>query len=132
MAVAIRSGAARVLATGTVTTFGGQSLIFDLAGQDPIQVELAFRSDEAVDGPAVSSEDTDEGYRLELVNFDGTEGRGSSRPVLLGEDGDDLLFFHFRVMRFGVTEDRTVFYTFFRAAKADVGWQPVVGGEEGR
>ena len=127
MSVTIRSGAARVLASGTVTTFAGHSLLFSLGETDPMQVELSFRVDDQIVGPAVNTVEVPGGMRLELANFDGTEGRGSARPVLLGQEGDDLLFFHFRVMRFGATEDRTVFYTFYRADKSEVGWQPVAG-----
>ncbi len=132
MSIAIRSGAARVVASGTVTTFGGQPLVFDLADGDPMRVEMHFVRDQTTEDVAVLSEEFDGGFRFRLVNFDGIDGRGSARPVLLGEDGKDLLFFHFRVMRFGITDDRTVFYTFYRTRKEDVGWQPVVGaGDRG-
>ena len=129
MAIGIRSGAARVVASGTVTTFGGQPLVFDLPAPENMRIELRFRTDETVPGVAVDSEALPEGYVFELVNFDDTQGRGSARPVLIGERGDDLVFLHFRVMRFGLTEDRTVFYTFFRTNKGAVGWRPVVQEE---
>jgi len=130
MGIAIRSGAATVVASGTVTAFGGQPLTFDLGSPSSLCVELEFVSDPKTPEPAVVTEAIAEGFRLVLTNFDGTDGRGSARPVLLGEDGEDLLFFHFRVMRFGLTEDRTVFYSFYRVGKEAVGWQPLVGEED--
>jgi len=132
MGVAIRSGASAVEASGTVTPFGGQPLVFEIGSSDPMRGELVFVADDSIDGASVSTENLPGGFRMVLANFDGTEGRGSARPVLLGEDGPDLMFFHFRVMRFGATEDRTVFYTFYRARKQDVGWDPVVAvGDKG-
>jgi hypothetical protein len=44
--------------------------------------------------------------------------------MLLGEIGADLFFLHFRVSRFGRSDDRTVFYTLYRVVKTDVGWTP--------
>ena len=66
---------------------------------------------------------------LRLVNFGGTAGRGSAQPVLLSETPRDLLFFHFRVFRYGRTDDHTVHYTFYRVAKDQVGWRDTT--EEG-
>ena len=129
MSIAIRSGASVVEASGSVTTFGGQPLIFEVGRKRLQRVELIFETDASDTAVSVKSEELEDGYRLRLTNFDGTEGRGSAQPVLLGEDGEELMFFHFRVMRFGATEDRTVFYTFYRARKEDVGWKPLVEGE---
>ncbi len=124
--VRIRSGAAEVIGSGMVTCFGGQPL--ELAfeeGEVRHEVELRFVSDASVDDVAVAVEQGDGVMSLELTNFDGADGRGSAVPVLLGAVGERLYFFHFRVFRFGQTEDRTVHYTFFRALKADVGWTEV-------
>lgn len=121
----IRSGPATVQACGTVTAFGGQPLVFELEiADDPFRVELAFASQPAHDDVAVHTEHLEAGFRFLLVNFDGADGRGSAVPVLLGEVGDVLLFLHFRVFRYGRTDDRTVHYTFYTTSKDEVGWQP--------
>ena len=129
MPVAIGSGPADVLDAGTATTFGGHDLTLVLVvPEGRWTVELAFLSDPSVPGVAVSSESLDEGgIRFECVNFDGPDGRGSAVPVLLGELGDDLVFFHFRVWLHGRSVDRTVHWSFYRVKKADVGWQAAMG-----
>lgn len=140
MAVVARSGPAQVLAHGEVTTFLGHPLTLDLQlDTGVLAVDLAFVSDEATEGLRVDTHETERGLAFTLVNFDQADGRGSARPVLLGELGDDLLFFHFRVFRFGATHDHTVHYTFYRVTKAEVGWTPLVeaadppsGGSLGR
>lgn len=120
------SGAARVVASGVVTTFGGNDLAIDLdLGDDRVRVELAFASPGGE--PAVSTDEIPKGYRIRCENFDDPYGRGSAEPVLLGALGDDLIFLHFRVQRFGRSVDRTVTYTFYRARKADLGWVPREG-----
>ncbi|MFT4622322.1 MAG: hypothetical protein ACI8PZ_000978 [Myxococcota bacterium] len=125
MTVAIGSGPADVLDAGMVTTFTGHDLTLLLVlPEGRWTVELAFSSDPAVDDVSVQATPVPDGLRLECVNFDGPDGRGSSLPVLLGELGDDLVFFHFRAFRYGRTPDHTVHYTFYRASKADVGWTP--------
>jgi hypothetical protein len=117
------SGPAEILASSTATTFFGNDLRVRVQlGAAGITVALSFVEDG--DEPSVTVVEEAWGLSLTLHNFDGTGGRGSASPVPLGELGDDLLFFHFRVFRWGETEDRTVHYTFYRAAKADVGWQP--------
>ncbi|MCB9683637.1 MAG: hypothetical protein H6735_01190 [Alphaproteobacteria bacterium] len=122
----VESGAARVVASGVVTTFGGNDLSIDLdLGADRVRVELVFTSTGGE--PSVRTEDLPKGYRLCCDNFDDPYGRGSAEPVLLGALGDDLIFLHFRVQLFGRSVDRTVTYTFYRAKKADLGWVPKDG-----
>lgn len=126
MDLEITSGAATVIASGQVTSFGGQPLRFGLKVDEDLtfQVELVFASDPALGDVAVRPEHLDDGLRFHLVNFDGADGRGSAVPVLLGELGEHLWFMHFRVFRYGRTEDHTVHYSFYKARKADVGWRP--------
>ncbi len=123
LAVVIRSGPADVIDTGMVTTFGGGDLALTVGmPEGSWVVELAFLSDSSTSDVSVGTTELASGIRFECVNFDDADGRGSAVPVLLGELGDDLVFFHFRVFRFGRTEDRTVHYTVYRAKKVDVGW----------
>jgi len=108
-----------------VTNFTGLPLEFLLENdpQPSLKVILEFADDPTVDDVSVVSTLHDGGeLHLRLVNFDTAEGRGSSRPVLLGGHGEDLYFMHFRVFLFGRTTDRTVHYTLYKVAKADVGW----------
>lgn len=127
MAVSITSGPATVLEHGTVTTFGGLDLHLQIElVEGSWSVQLVFR-DHGDGSPAVSTETTDEGTIFECVNFTGVEGKGSAAPVLLGELGGDLIFFHFRVFQHGHSDDRTVHYTFYRVHKDAVDWQPSSG-----
>ena len=104
------------------------SLIFDTKG---IAVECWGSSDESGEGDAaVETEYTDSGVRLHCRRFGDELGRGSSQPVLLGELEENLLLFHFRVFRYGKTQDRTVHYSFFRVPKERVDWKPLVGDED--
>ncbi len=115
MAAILTSGPAAILASGEATTYGGHGLRLELVVEAAtVAVELRFDTDPEVEDVAVRSERIDGGYRFTCVNFDGPDGRGSSVPVLLCGLGEDGIFFHFRVFRWGRTEDRTVHYTFYR------------------
>jgi hypothetical protein len=121
----IQSGPARVADSGVVTAFMG----FPLRIQTPIEgyqfgVELRFRTDASVEEVHVGSEFIDGTLILDLVNFDTDTGRGSSRPVLIGQTDTEAVFFHFKVFRYGATDDHTVHYTFYAASKEAIGFQP--------
>ncbi len=121
----IQSGPARVADSGVVTAFMG----FPLRIHTPIEgyrfgVELRFRTDASCDDVHVGSEFVDGTLILDLVNFDTDTGRGSSRPVLIGQTDTEAVFFHFKVFRYGATVDHTVHYTFFVANKDEIGFQP--------
>lgn len=119
MATSVASGPARVVSTGIVTAFAGHDLTFVLSEPEAVAtIVLGFRSDAAIDDVDVRAAAFDGGLRLDLVNFDKPDGRGSAEPVLLGPIGDDTLWLHFRVFRYGRTEDRTVHFTFYRVAPA--------------
>jgi hypothetical protein len=124
------SGPARVLASGELTTFFGHPLRLALElPEGPFDVEFQFSNDPSLDGVAVHSAPTDAGIRLELVNFNRADGRGTAEPMLLGAVGDDLLFLHFRAFRFGETLDHTLHFTAYRASRADVGWHDLPASE---
>lgn len=122
MPMQITSGPAHVLAAGDVTTFAGHGLVLrlDLDGVD-VAVELEFQSDPSIEDVMVGTEEIPGGYRIRCVNFDGPDGRGSSVPVLVGSIGSDGIFLHFRVFRWGRTDDRTVHYSFYRVPGAITG-----------
>lgn len=121
----IQSGPARVVDTGIATTFMGFPLQIDAKIDSyAFGVRLVFRSDPDVPDVHVDSAWDNSHLVLTCVNFDNAEGRGSSRPVLLGEADTDAVFFHFKVFRYGNTDDRTVQYTFFAANKDAIGLQP--------
>ncbi|MEQ1566974.1 MAG: DUF6864 domain-containing function [Myxococcota bacterium] len=110
----IESGPARVVDSGTVTTFAGHPLTLRW---EVLEVTLVFRSDPAIEGPAVATTALDGGWRIECTNFDDATGRGSAEPVLLGERLDTRVFFHFRAFRYGRTLDHTVHYTVYEVAR---------------
>ena len=84
----IQSGAAWVLDSGQVTTFGGNALHLVLElDEDNLVVELRFDQDPAATGAEVRSEETPTGWAFRCVNFEPLAGRGSAWPVLLGEIG---------------------------------------------
>jgi hypothetical protein len=123
--VRIRSGPSEVLTSGYVTAFHGHSLSFEVILNGAIfGLVLEFEADPTTTDPGVRTAVHGSTLTVTCVNFDGAEGRGSSQPVLMGEAGDDLLFLHFRVFRFGRTEDRSVHYTFYRVTKSSIHWQP--------
>jgi len=128
MPLSVSSGPARVIEHGTVTTFGGQDLeiLLDMP-EGAWSVRLIFEENPEISGAAVSTEMIDGGMIFECVNFQGADGRGSAVPVLLGELGEDLVFFHFRVFQHGQSDDHSVHYTFFRVHKDAVDWQPSAG-----
>lgn len=123
MSVIAMSGRAQILASATATTFFGDSLRLRLPVQDSgITVEFQFIDDEGEIRADVHEEEW--GLSLHLYNFGSSPGKGSADPMLLAEMGPDLLFLHFRVFRWGLSQDHTVHYTFYRAAKEDLGWTP--------
>ena len=119
MNVEIQSGPAQVLASGSATCFLGEGLVLAISADDRrYALALDFSSDPSVPDVAIETVATDDGLRLHCVNFDSVDGRGSAVPVALGACGDDVIFIHFRVFRYGRTADRTVHYTFFRAPRS--------------
>lgn len=121
----IESGPATVIESGTATTWHGHGLTLVVRlPEDNLVVEFAFDDGDPAN-PRVETSETDVGYRLTCVGFDDAAGRGTSEPMLLGEIGEDLLFLHFRVFRYGDTVDRTLHYTVYRCAKARLDWSPV-------
>lgn len=124
MAIHLTSGPATVLSSGAATSFMGNDLTLTIVQPVDVVLELAFRSDPAVEDVAIDVSTFDNHMRFVCTNFDGADGRGSAQPVLLGEADDLLVFFHFRVFRYGRTDDRTVHYTLYTVKKADVDWTP--------
>ena len=124
MSIAIHSGPARILGSGTTTAFMAHPLRFDIGAPFDLKVELAFRSDPSTPDVAVETQTGAAQVTLHCTNFDRADGRGSAVPVLLGEVDQLLLFLHFRVFRYGRTDDRTVHYTFYAVAKDSVNWTP--------
>lgn len=110
----LTSGGAKVVASGEVTTFDGQAL--ELAAGDDARtfvIRWDFIEDLQQPGPNVLSTLTRDSLALTCVNFDNHSGRGSSVPVLCARFGDEYLFLHFRVFRYGRTNDRTLHYTLY-------------------
>jgi hypothetical protein len=129
MSIQVKSGPADVVESGHITSFLGNSIFLTLEIEESkTVVELIF-DDEGEGEAAVESEYFDGGLRLICRHFGDSLGKGSAQPVLLGEAETKLIFFHFRVFRYGNTQDRTVHYTFYRVLKEDVGWKPVVEPE---
>ena len=121
MALQISSGPAEVLANGQVTTFAGNPLTLEWSDElRTLVVHLTFGTDPSVEDVAVDSQTIPNGWHLHCINFDDDQGRGSSIPVLLGGHGDDAYYLHFRVFKWGRTDDRTVHYTFYRVPGAIV------------
>jgi hypothetical protein len=127
MAASVWSGPARVVSSGTVTTFRGEGVYLEVPlGDRAWAMGIRFATDAAWPGPRVDSAILGTGVRLDLVNFDTAEGKGSAEPVLVGEIGDELLYLHFRAWKYGASNDHTFHWTLFLVQKAEVGWTPVV------
>ncbi len=127
MTMSVWSGPARVIAHATITSFWGNSLYVEIPlGDRVFALGFGFRSDPSAPAPRVDSAILADGVRLDLVNIDTPEGKGSAQPVLVGECGSDLIFLHFQAFRHGSSIDRTLHYTVFLVAKGEAGWAPVV------
>jgi hypothetical protein len=123
--ITLRSGPADVIASATVTTFGGASLVAEVPFDGGVYtIELVFRPGSS---PSVRATPLERGWSYELTGFDDTYGRGSAEPVLLASSDSALLWMHFRVLRYGNSPDRSVHLTFYRTDKESVRWQP--GGD---
>ena len=120
--VHIRSGSARVLASGVVTAFSGGDLELSVVvDAQQFDLVLGFDTDPEIADVAIEVASIPRGLRLRCVNFDHPDGRGSAVPFALGGLGEDeALFVHFRVFLYGKTEDRTVHYTFYRAPRGAI------------
>lgn len=124
MSIAIESGPARVLACGSATCFMGRDLVLRISEPVDLVVEFAFTSRPELTDVAIDVTTFANHVRFTCANFDQPDGRGSAEPVLLGEAGHRLVFLHFRIFRYGRTDDRTVHYTLYSVDKSDVGWTP--------
>ena len=114
----ITSGPARVLSHGSVTAFLGSGISLRVVEEGKgFELILNFEGDPDQDGVRIDVEHTSLGLRLTCVNFDGSDGRGTAVPVVVGSLGSDLIMAHFRVFLYGETHDRTVHYTFYRVSK---------------
>lgn len=122
MPLRLASGPASVVAHGEATTFCGHPLVigFELLDGSDFAVELRFRTDPA--DPALRVNPTAVEGRLSLacINFDAADGRGSALPVWLTLRDGTAYFLHFRVFRYGRTDDHTVHYTIYAVPEAHV------------
>lgn len=114
------SGSAQVVAHGAVTTFFGGPLHLSVPIEPPLRVEFWFRSDAEIEGVRARADWNEIGVLIDCVNFDDDAGRGTSRPMYLKDDGEHVLFLHFRVFRHGRSDDRTVMFSFFRARRDEL------------
>ena len=128
MAARVTSGPAQVVASGDVTTFAGYPLGLDLDLPSGLTYSIVFRFVSEPDEADVRVVPVAQPMRLELtsVNFDRADGRGSAVPVPLGVTDGVAYFMHFRVSRYGRTDDRTVHYTIYALAESLV--PPELGG----
>lgn len=118
----ITSGHAEILAHGQVTAFGGAPIRLGLEEEMDLALVFSYATEPEHEGVAVRTAHYEGELHFELVNFDAADGRGSARPVLVGEMGEHAYFLHFRSFLFGRTEDHTLHYTVYRVRKDDVGW----------
>lgn len=109
------SGPARVVDQGMVTTFLGCPLRLevDVGSAAPLVVALRFVSDATIDGVAASTEPTPHGLAVDVINFHGSEGRGSGEPLVLRQIGTIVYLLHFRIWWIGKTRDPSVQYVVF-------------------
>ena len=127
MQIGLTAGPAEVVAEHTVTTFFGHDLAFEiLFSSVQIRVEIAFLDDATREPRVVDSAVLQRGHRFVFVNFEGSDGRGSAKPVLLADLGEDLAFLHMRVLRYCPGGDHTVHCCFYRVTKEAIGWTPLV------
>ena len=89
----LTSGPATIIKQGTVTCFGGHSLSWVMEWEEnTFQILMDFSVDEGRADAYVHTEHSEGGVQFTCVNFDGTKGKGSAVPVLLGELGGMLVF----------------------------------------
>ena len=121
----IQSGPAVIVDTGVVTAFMGFPIRISIEVEGTLfAVQFTFVSDPNIVGVNVASTFEDGCLFLSCANFDSAEGRGSSRPVFMGQTEDRAIFLHFKAFRYGKTVDHTVQYTFFSANKSAIGFEP--------
>jgi hypothetical protein len=129
VSIDVRSGPAKIIASGSATAFMGHSVVLDLRYPVELTVEFAFEQRPDIEDVAVELEAREGELRLLCVNFDKADGRGSATPVLLGDTTELLVLLHFRVFRYGNTADRTVHYTVYTVDKRTVDWAPAAPGD---
>ncbi|TVQ91876.1 MAG: hypothetical protein EA397_08220 [Deltaproteobacteria bacterium] len=130
----LSSGPARVLQSGTVTSFMGHpiAIVVSLFDGEGYAIEFRFEAAGPEEGLGASADVQPWGTIITLRNFREVSGRGSGQPVLLGEEGGRLVFLHFRVWHTGKTVDPMIHYTLFSAEKDSVGWVEAAPGEPSR
>lgn len=125
MPITLKSGPATIIDSGSATCFMGNPLALFITEPVDLIVEFRFETQPEIDDVAVNISHADNRMMLQCINFDQADGRGSAEPMCIGDCGDLVVFMHFRVFRYGRTEDRTVHYTLFTVNKTEVGWTPL-------
>ena len=115
MEISARSGRVSVIASAQLTTFEGHPLeiTVEVGPSQTFSIKWSFVSDpETLDVDVVLER---EGDLVHLIcsNFDHSDGRGTSKPLHLGDVGTQRFWLHFKVFLFGKTLDRTVQYTMY-------------------
>jgi len=106
------SGPAQVVSSGEATTFFGQPLLVTVPmDEGPFVLEWQFDDGEVAE---VTTEPIPNGLRFVCRGLDGTAGKGTSEPVIVGERGSDYVMVHFRSTRWGASVDRTVHWSVYR------------------
>ena len=115
MELSARSGRVAIVASGQITTFEGNPLEITVwaSQEQPFLLKWSFFSDPEVQDVAVSVEQQQGLIHLLCTNFDGPDGRGTSRPMRLLDVGTRRFWLHFRVFVFGKTEDKTLHYSIY-------------------
>ena len=122
LGVTLASGPAEIVGQGMATTFEGSPLLLALAdGTSGKFVYMTFPMDENAPPDDARIARFDDRLDVEMVNFRNLDGRGTATPLWLGDWDDRRYYIHFRVFRFGNTEDVTVHYTFFRVNATEGG-----------
>lgn len=108
----MKSGGYDIYDSGTVISYGAESVLFDIAAD--LKVELFFVDDESKALEQRIDYNVNGGtLEMKLVNFNNSLGVGSAEPIEIGVLDNRKLFLNFRVYALLAKGNKTVHYTWY-------------------
>ncbi|WP_214070185.1 DUF6864 domain-containing function [Mucilaginibacter sp. dw_454] len=114
MDTSIKIGKYKIVLSGTIIAIYDQPLIFTIGS---LTYTLLFASDSTKTGSYVTRKQP-EGDKQSLVvtlyNFDNALGSGLSKPISMGNIGDEKLLLNFVILAMGDLQNRIMHYTWYQ------------------
>jgi len=106
------SGDYDIIDSGTVISFGGESVIFRLP--DNLIIRFAFLTDDSNNTHSIQyHQHSETDLEVRLFNFNNPLGTGNIEPIHIGNINNRPLFLNVRVHFLNASLSRTIHYTWY-------------------